>query len=291
MSIYKHDYRAYSGRVTPIWTRVLVLARYASAEAWASKVTVVLLVVCLLPFVGSFFTIYFANNPAARLLLGFAGSKMLTINANFFLGVLVAHSWLALVFASWITPRLITLDLADNALPILLSHPISRLGYIAGKYIAAITMLSLVTWIPCLLLFAYAGYSSPVPWAGSNLRVACGLLVGAVIWIGFLSLLGLALSSWVKWKAVATGTIFAAILVPASVGGIVDGVLRTHWGELLNLPMSMTFLWQRLLDVPSRMGQGDYLPTGAIVITLAVACGLLALMLNARIRARGVVRG
>jgi hypothetical protein len=38
MSVYKHNYRAYTGRVTPLWTRVLVLARYGLAEVWSSKV-------------------------------------------------------------------------------------------------------------------------------------------------------------------------------------------------------------------------------------------------------------
>ena len=29
MAVYKRNYRAYTGKVTPAWTRVLVLARYA----------------------------------------------------------------------------------------------------------------------------------------------------------------------------------------------------------------------------------------------------------------------
>ena len=81
-----------------------------------------------------------------------------------------------------------------------------------------------------LLLFVYQGYSSPLPWAMSNLQIAMGLLVGSVIWIAFLSILGLALSSWVKWRVVATGVIFAAVFVPAGVGAIVSAVLRTKWG-------------------------------------------------------------
>ena len=59
------------------------------------------------------------------------GSELhLAINAGFFLKVLEVQSWLALVMTAWIAPRLITFDLADNALPILLSHPISRFGYV-----------------------------------------------------------------------------------------------------------------------------------------------------------------
>lgn len=291
MSIYKHNYHPYEGKVTPIWTRILVLGRYAIAEAWSSKITVVLFVVCLIPPVGSLFPIYLANNPAARLLMGNIGPRVLVIDGQFFLNVLTIQSWLALALASWIAPRLITFDLADNALPILLSHPISRFGFVLGKYVALLATLSIVTWIPCLLLFAYQGYSSPVPWAADNLRLAGGMMAGAVLWIALISLLGLALSSWVKWRVVATGIIFAAILVPTAVGAIVTGVLRTKWGFLLNLPMMMSFLWQRLLGVHSRMDASIQLPTTAILIILALACCLFAGMLNARIRAREVVRG
>ena len=71
-----------------------------------------------------------------------------------------------------------------------------------------------------------------------------------MIWIALLSILGLALSSWVKWRVVATGIIFAAVFVPAGVGGIVSAVLRTKWGFLLNVPFMMSGLWQRLLGAP-----------------------------------------
>jgi hypothetical protein len=124
-----------------------------------------------------------------------------------------------------------------------------------------------------------------------HLRILGGLLFGALIWIAFLSILGLALSSWVKWRVVATGTIFAAILVPAAVGGIVSGVLRTQWGFLLNIPVIMSLLWQRLLGARGEGLTGISIPTSAIVAMLALACLLCIAMLNKRIRAREVVRG
>ena len=291
MSIYKHDYRAYTGRVTPAWTRILVLSRYSLAEAWSSKFTTVLFAVCLVPPVFSLFTIYLANNPAARLIMGSAGPRMLVIDGGFFLNILTVQAWLAMALASWIAPRLITLDLVDNALPILLSHPVSRFGYVLGKYLALFATLSVVTWIPCLLLFTYQGYASPLPWARGNLRLACGMLAGALIWIALISLLGLALSSWVKWRVFATGIIFAAILIPAGVGAIVTGVLRTKWGFLLNLPLMMTLLWQRLLGVHGPLEASMQLPTRAILAMLGLACCLFMLMLNKRVRAREVVRG
>ena len=291
MSVYKHHYRAYTGKLTPAWTRIFVLARYGYAEAWSSRITVGMFTLFTLPSLVFLFAIYFANNPLAVRLLQLRNPNLLAINGGFFLNVLVVQSVPALILASWIAPRLITFDLADDALPILLSHPISRFGYVFGKWIALFASLSLVTWIPALLLFAYQGYSSPQPWALSHLPIAGGIVAGAVIWIAFLSLLGLALSSWVKWRVVATGVIFAAILVPAGVGGIVSAVLRTKWGLLLNFPFMISVLWQRLLGVPDPFHAKAYLPTAAITAMFTLACLLCVAMLIARIRAREVVRG
>ncbi|HEY1901433.1 MAG TPA: hypothetical protein VGG56_03320 [Terracidiphilus sp.] len=291
MAVYKRNYTVYTGIVTPVWTRVLVLARYAFEEAWSSKITVALFILCLLPCIGSLLVIYLANNPIAKALVGGRGPQTFAIDAAFFLKIQQTQSWLALVMASWIAPRLITFDLADNALPILLSHPISRFGYVFGKFIALFGSLSLVTWVPCLLLFADQAYSFPQPWAMSNLQIAVGLLAGSVIWITFLSVLGLALSSWVKWRVVATGVIFAAVFVPAGVGAIVSAVLRTKWGLLLNVPVMMSNVWRRLLGAPAPINERFSVPTLAIAAMLSLA-GLVCLgMLNKRIRAREVVRG
>jgi ABC-type transport system involved in multi-copper enzyme maturation permease subunit len=290
MSVYKHSYRAYSGRVTPLWTRVLVLARYGFAEAWSSRITIGLFTFSLLPLIVFMVGIYIANNPLARQLMK-VNPQNFMVDGAYFLKVLEMQSWLALVLTSWIAPRLVTFDLADNALPILLSHPISRFDYVFGKFIALFTSLSVVTWIPCLMLFAYQGYSSPQPWIVANLTIAAGLLTGSLIWITFLSILGLALSSWVKWRVVATGIIFAAVFVPAGVGGIVSAILRTKWGLLLNVPVIMTVLWRRLLGTPDFMPFGESLPTSAIALMLVATCVICVAMLNARIRAREVVRG
>jgi ABC-type transport system involved in multi-copper enzyme maturation permease subunit len=291
MSIYKHNYRAYTGTLTPIWSRIFVIARYALGEAWSSKITVGLFTFSLLPVVIYLVGIYLANNPLASAVFLKGSKGVLAIDAAYFLKMLEGQCWLALAITAWIAPRLITFDLADNALPILLSHPISRFGYVLGKFLALIASLSVVTWIPCLLLFAFQSYSSAQPWLVDHLSIGGGLLIGSLIWITLLSMLGLALSSWVKWRVVATGIIFAAVFVPAGVGGIVSAVMRTRWGLLLNLPVMMTEIWQRLLGAPNVMRPGNLLPNGAMAGMLVSACVVFVLMLNARVRAREVVRG
>lgn len=291
MSVFKHKYRAYEGRVTPLWARIGVLVRYALSEAWSSRITVGLFTLAMLPVIVDVVAIYLANNSVARMLVS-PGSKFpLQIDAKFFLRVLSAQCWLALVVNAWVAPRLVSFDLADNALPILLSHPISRFGYVLGKFIGLFSILSLVTWVPCLLLFAYQAYTSPGAWFGANVQVGLGLLAGSVLWIVVVALLGLALSSWVKWRMVATGVIFAAVFVPAGIGGVITGILRTKWGFLLNVPVMMTEVWQRLLGAPTVMRGDLELPGAAIAVVLLAAMAISVALLNARIRAREVVRG
>lgn len=291
MSVFNHDYRPYEGRLTPLKSRPLVLARYALHEAWSSKISIGLFVLSLLPCLVELVIIYVADNPIARTLIMRGGDSMLVINERFFLNVLETQCWSALVLAAWIAPRLVSFDLGDNALPILLSHPVSRFGYLLGKFLALVLSLSYVTWIPCLILFVYQCYASPQPWGMAHLSLGVGIFVASAIWIVLLSMVGLAVSAWVKWRVIATGAIFAVVFVPAGVGGIASAILRTKWGLLLNLPVVMSELWQRILGAPAIMNPRMELPTSAMAMVLVVACLMCVAVLNARIRAREVVRG
>ncbi|HEY1578823.1 MAG TPA: hypothetical protein VGF82_17270 [Terracidiphilus sp.] len=290
MSVSLHEYRPYTGPTTPLWKRPLVLARYGMAEAWASKITVILFIIALLPCVVEMVMMYVADNPVAKLLV-MRGNPVLVINEKFFLNVLETQCWFGLVLAAWIAPRMVSFDLGDNAMPILLSHPISRFGYVLGKFVALAWSLSYVTWIPVVVLFVYQCYASPVPWAASHFGMLSGILVGAVLWIVWLALVGLAVSAWVKWRVIATGAIFAVVFVPAGVGGIASAILRTRWGLLLNVPVVLTEVLQRLLGAPP-IAEGRFdLPNSAIAAVLLLAVAGCIAVLNARIRGREVVRG
>jgi hypothetical protein len=100
LSVYKHDYRAYTGRVTPLWSRVVVLARYGLAEIWSSKITIGLFTFSLLPSIVFLILIYIANNPVARMLITRGNAQTLPINAGFFLVLLEIQCWAALVITA-----------------------------------------------------------------------------------------------------------------------------------------------------------------------------------------------
>lgn len=271
-----------------------MLVRYAATEASSARSTVVLFVLCLLPALISLSVIYVMNNDTVRLLLAgsHGGAPQIDIDERFFYGMLQAQCWPALALTAWIGPKLITGDLANDALPILLSHPISRVEYVLAKLTVLAGFLSAVTWAPALVLYVFQSYMSAVPWGGKNLHIAVGMFVGSILWIILLSLLSLAVASWVKWRIVATGLVFAAVFVPAGVGGVYNAVMRTDWGSLINIPLIMSTLWRRLLQVsmPEYYTRHE-LPTIFLVLALAGICALCIWALNLRIQAREVVRG
>jgi ABC-type transport system involved in multi-copper enzyme maturation permease subunit len=268
--------------------------RYGAADLWSSRITNVVFVLCMVPAFISMTVIYIMNNDAVRLLLSSQGNSgpKIAIDERFFFSMLQGQCWPALILIAWIGPKLIAPDLGNDALPIILSHPISRTEYVIAKLLVLVGFLSAVTWIPMSVLLAFQAYLSRVPWAGEHIHILIGMFVGTMIWITLLSLIALAVASWVKWRIVATGLLFATVFVPAGVGSVFNAVMRTHWGNLINIPDMMETLWIRLLqvDMPGFLMR-NALPTPALLISLGAMCALCVTALNARIRAREVVRG
>jgi len=289
MTVYKRNYRSYSGPVTPMRWRWLVITRHSLAEVFGSRVSVVLFVICMVPALLSAVVIYVANSETARLLLNMRGPAMTIIDNRFFFRLLELQGWLALFLTAWIGPAMVSPDLTNGALPLFLSRPISRAEYVAGKLLVLGMVLSAVTWAPLLLLFGIQAQLAQ-GWLWPNLYIVPGLIAGGLLWIAVLALLALAVSAWVRWRIVATGLIVALVFIPAGFGAVVSGVLRTPWGLVLNLPYMLTLVWSHLLRTPIGWRR-EPLPLSAAWIALIAVGALCLIMLNKRILARQVVRG
>jgi ABC-2 type transport system permease protein len=143
-------------------------------------------------------------------------------------------------------PNLIAPDLANGALPLYFSRPLSRTEYVAGKMTALAFLLSLITWIPGLALYATQAGLAGWDWTKTNLWLGAAIIVAMLLWIIMLSLIALALSAWVKWKIAAGALMLAVFFAGTGFGTAINNVLRTHYGSLISLNQVMHTIWGEL---------------------------------------------
>ncbi|MEM7583495.1 MAG: ABC transporter permease subunit [Acidobacteriota bacterium] len=289
MAVYERSYKRYEGALTPQWSRFLVLPRYAYEEVVRSKLFIIFFILCLIHPAIQAIRIYLYHR-GSKIFEALPGSaeffrQFLSVDAEFFGLVMAFQSTFAFFMALFIGPGLVSKDLANNGLPLYLSRPISRAEYVLGKFSVLGILLSLITWVPGLLLYGlqslYAGWG----WAFSNLRFAASILVGSAVWIGTISLLALAVSAWVKWRPIAGFMMFMIFLGGSFVGLVVNALFRTDWGHMANLGVVIARIWESLLGLPA----SDDLPAWAAWVSISIFCLLCIQLLNKKIRSYEVV--
>ncbi len=301
MAVYKKTYRPYEGEVTPSWSRFMVIPRYAFEELHRKRfLTSFFSATFIYPLVCAII-IYVQHNASSLSLLGVQqGARgLISINVTFFMSLLGWQSIMALFLASFIGPGLVSPDLSNNALSLYLARPFSRVEYVIGKMSVLAILMSLMTWVPGLLLFGLQGYLEGWQWMRDNSRLASGVFFGAWVWILLLSLLALALSAWVKWKPAAGGLMFGVFFVASAFGAVINAVQRTRWGNLFNISHLIGVVWVQLFEgsnqttngaVFFRATQGEQVPLWTAWMGLAVLCLLCLYMLARKIRGAEVVR-
>jgi hypothetical protein len=115
-------------------------------------------------------------------------------------------------------------------------------------------LLSIITWVPGLLLFAFQSYLEGAKWFWDNLHIGIAIFAGGWIWILALCLLSLAISAWVKWRMVAGALILAVFFVAAAFGAAFNEALNTKMGHLINMAMVIETIWGGLFRVTSNTG-------------------------------------
>src|ERR1700733_5901141 len=297
MAVYKQSYRGYDGPLTPAWSRLLILPRYAFEEMRRSRFfTMFFLVTMLAPLIFGLI-VYAEHNLSVLKMLGGRGD-LVPIDAGFFLNLLGWQSMMAFFLAAFVGPGQISPDLANSALPLYLARPFSRAEYVLGKMSVLLILMSISTCIRGLLLFGLQGSLQGGGWIGQNLRIAAAVFLGAWIWILLISLLALALSAWVKWKPMAGALLFGVFFVAAGFAGAIDAVLRTSWGQLLNISHLIGTVWASLFDQRMHRGAGavffrvhvEDVPVWCCWAALLAICGLCLYVLGRKIRGAEVVR-
>jgi ABC-2 type transport system permease protein len=295
MAVYKRRYRPYDGELTPANSRFVVLPKYSFATIFDSKPFLAFFILTTMPVLGGALLIYVTHNAAAQALMSMQGEFRMAIDNFFFARWLVFQGFIAFFVTAWVGPVLVSSDLAHDALPLYLSRPFSRVDYVLGKAIVIAALVSVITWIPGLLLFLLNANLERSGWLASNWYIAMAIVVSSWIWIAILAMLALALSAWVKWRLAATGLMLALFTVIPGFGEAINEDLHTKWGHLLNLGYLMNGVAYYLFRVPflnaPRHRNVQELPLWcAWFMLLAVIC-VCVLLLNRRLKAREVVRG
>ena len=206
---------------------------------------------------------------------------------------------MVLFLAAFVGPGQVSPDLANNALSLYLARPFSRVEYVLGKMSVLVILASLMTWVPALLLIALQGYMEGWQWMVDNARLAWAFFFSAWIWILLVSLLALALSAWVKWRAAAGALMFGLFFVLSTFGAVINGVERTNWGHLFNVSYLVGSVWVWLFEganpttngaVFFRAPRGETLPLWTSWVGLAVLALICLYMLAKKIRGAEVVR-
>lgn len=234
MAVFENSYGRYEGRLTPEWSRFLVLPRYALRDVFGSKFYTAVFCLCFIYPLVAAILIYLRHNSNALAIMQLNVRELLPIDASFFQFFVEFQGWLAFVLTVLVGPVLVSRDLANNALPLYLCRPFSRAEYVLGKTAVLVILLSLLTWAPGLLLFLLQAYLEGARWFASNLWVAGAIFLASVTWIVLLSLLALAISAWVRWRVVASGALLGLFFVPSAFGEIVNGVFMTRLGNLIS---------------------------------------------------------
>lgn len=291
MPVYDRRYRPWTGDRADARSPIATVARHALARVTSSRLALVLFVLACVPPLGFAAFIYVMNNLEMLAAMGIRiGSD--TVDTSTFFVFLVVQSAVGFLLAALVGPSLIAPDLAHGAMPLYLSRPIGRLEYALGKLAVLAGMLSIVTWIPGLLLVGLQGALAD-GWLAAHLRVAVAVLIGSWIWIALISLVALAISAWVRWRPLATAMLFIVFLVGEAFGRAVNAILGTRWGQLVILDDLVETVWIALFGEMSGLGEmvaTEPLPLGVALVALAAATALASWMLLARIRAVEVSR-
>jgi ABC-2 type transport system permease protein len=239
MAVYELTYKQFLGKLTPEWSRFMVIPGHAFRDVFKSKLFTAFFVFCFIPLLVETILIYLHHNVNALAILQVNVKELLPIDASFFMTFASIQNGFAFFVTLLVGPPLVARDLRNNALPLYLCRPFSRAEYVLGKMAVLLTLLSAMTWVPQFLLFAFQSYLQGAQWFFDNLWLAGAILISSVVWIILLALLSLAISALVKWRVIASAALLGLFFIPSVFGEVVNQIFRTRWGSLVSINANM----------------------------------------------------
>lgn len=290
MSLRQHGFRTHRGPWTRSVTRPLVIARYNLAGVFSSRLFTIFYVACFLPSCLCMVSIYLRYK--LETYAGFTGTAWQEITASdilddwLYYGILQPSEWLAFLIILVVGPSLLAPDLKDNAMPLYLSRPVTKLQYLLGKLLVLFTLTAAVTWLPGLLLVLANAYYAEDGWLLNNLSVPLGLVGSCLVWTACLSIIALALSAWVRWRPAATLGFLGLFVIGSAIGNLFRATSGDWYGSLIILWDAIEVVGRDLFGAKA----SELMPLPWAWASLGAATALSFWALLQRIRAYEVVR-
>jgi ABC-2 type transport system permease protein len=212
--------------------------------------------------------------------------SFIQVNGRFFSIFMYVQAGFAVFLAALAGPGLIAPDLANNALPLYFSRPLTRWGYALARLTVIVGMLSVVTWIPGLLLFGLQVGLAGGWWFLANWTLGVAVVTGFLLWLLILGLVAMASSAYVKWRVVAGAVSLAFFFILAGVSEMIDEIFRVTWGHIIDPAWAVNRVWCALLGVDPPEGPG----AGASLLALSALVLLLVLVIERKLRPVEVVK-
>lgn len=235
MAVYEQTYKPYKGKLTPEWSRFLIIPQHTLRGVFNSKLFTAFYVICFLPLLVEAVLIYLHHNVTALAIMNLNARQLIPIDGSFFQTFVGVQGGFAFFVALLVGPPLVSRDLRNNALPLYLCRPFSRTEYVMGKMSVLIILLSWITWVPQLLMFLFQSYLEGFVWFRDNLWLASAIIIGGLVWILLLGLLSQTVSALLKWRIVASGAMLGLVFIPSVFAGIVNFIFQTRWANIISL--------------------------------------------------------
>ncbi|MCL6502997.1 MAG: hypothetical protein K6T86_09960 [Pirellulales bacterium] len=295
MSIDVARYHGWHGKLGSPWWATLAMVRVALLQVFRRKAYWIVLGLGLTQFLLFWSVIYAVTqlNPPPQVrerileAFGFSAETAAPQDSGYIL-FMQRQSLVVMILLAFSGSLLVGADFRLQTLPFYLSRRIDRMHYIAGKLLAVAVLVSLLTWVPALLLFIeYGMFTSSLTYWVENWRVPLAVLAYGLVLCVCLSLLLVALSAWLQRAApiaVTWSSLFTFLALLAEY-------LREETGQqawaLLDPWRDMRYVGRMCFGVFTRQSQEALAPWALLV--LGVLCGACLLLLVRRVRAVEVV--
>jgi len=247
MPVYEITYKSWEGSRLPLIYRLLAFPKYTYLQLKGRKRIHTTFVLSWFPFLLFLIYIYARVNVQLLQSLRFRPQTLPPVDGKFFLTFILTQLPFLFAFTLLVGPPLISTDLKNKAVPMILSKPISRWEYLLGKFMILFLLLSILSWVQGSILFLMNTFAVPSAsewrqnfWSDSIL-IFFKMIIFALTIIITLNFLVLTFSSLTNTPSFASVAFGMYVIGSIIVAGILSALFNSDkWGYISPMKSVMT---------------------------------------------------